>query len=289
MQDLDGRLEHLDELEHALVGEAQPARVAVCVRVVLREALELADVELAHQRRDVLVVLVARLGLGDRDLLQHRRAQLHDSKSGDVATVLVQALDRPRRHDRVQVAARDAELGFDRGAVLERREQTERRLVHRRTLQRVEGHQFHQVLEFLGERGLAATRRAQQVEDLLAFLERLRRVLEERDHLLDGLLHAVELAECGIDPHHLVREDPREARIGPGVEQFGLADRHQHALGCARVGAAIALAELEVLLQRVLLLEPCLVAGLEASDDARTTRLLRERDAACSQSCGAFV
>jgi hypothetical protein len=65
VQHLDRRLEHFHEFQQALVGQAQAAGVAVGVRVVLREGLELADVDLADQRGDVLVVLVARLGLGD--------------------------------------------------------------------------------------------------------------------------------------------------------------------------------------------------------------------------------
>jgi hypothetical protein len=69
VQHLDRRLEHLDEFHQALVGQAQAARVAVGVGVVLGEFLQLADVDLADQRGDVLVVLVARLGLGDADLV----------------------------------------------------------------------------------------------------------------------------------------------------------------------------------------------------------------------------
>jgi hypothetical protein len=51
VQHLDRRLEHLDELEQPLVGQAQAAAVAVGVGVVLRVGLELADVDLADQRR----------------------------------------------------------------------------------------------------------------------------------------------------------------------------------------------------------------------------------------------
>jgi hypothetical protein len=70
VQHLDRRLEHLHELQQALVGQAQAAAVAVGVGVVLGVGLELADVDLADQRADVLVVLVARLGLADADLLE---------------------------------------------------------------------------------------------------------------------------------------------------------------------------------------------------------------------------
>ena len=73
MQHLDRRLEHLDEFEDALVGAVEAAGIAVGVGIVLGERLQLADVDLADQRRDVLVVLVAGLGLGDADLPQARR------------------------------------------------------------------------------------------------------------------------------------------------------------------------------------------------------------------------
>ena len=70
VQHLDRRLEHLDEFHQALVGPAQRARVAVGVGVVLRVFLELADIHLADQGGDVLVVFVARLGLGHGDLVE---------------------------------------------------------------------------------------------------------------------------------------------------------------------------------------------------------------------------
>jgi len=70
MQHLDRRLEHLDEFEDALIGAIETPGIAVGVGIVLRVGLELADVDLADQRRDILVVLVARLGFRDRDLPQ---------------------------------------------------------------------------------------------------------------------------------------------------------------------------------------------------------------------------
>ena len=105
VQHLDRRLEHFHELQQALVRQAQAAGVAVGIRVVLRKALELADVDLADQRGDVLVVLVARLGLGDADLPQDRREALDHRELADVAAEFFQALDGPRRHDALQVAA----------------------------------------------------------------------------------------------------------------------------------------------------------------------------------------
>ena len=67
MQDLDRRLEHFDEFQKTLVGAAETAREGIGVRIVLAEMLELPDVHLADEGGDILVVLVAGLGLGDRD------------------------------------------------------------------------------------------------------------------------------------------------------------------------------------------------------------------------------
>src|SRR2546421_216063 len=80
MQHLDRRLEHFDEFENALVGAVEAARIAVGVGIVLGEGLQLADVDLADQRRDVLVVFIAGFGLGDRDLAQPRRLELGDAE-----------------------------------------------------------------------------------------------------------------------------------------------------------------------------------------------------------------
>jgi len=71
VQHLDRRLEHLDKLQQALVGQAQPARVAVSIWIILGKQLQFPDVYLAHQRRDILVVFVARFGLGNGALLQN--------------------------------------------------------------------------------------------------------------------------------------------------------------------------------------------------------------------------
>ena len=62
------------------------------------------------------------------------------------------------------------------------------------------GLQLHHRLQALGDRRLAAADGTQQVEDLLLFLEALRGMLEERDDLLDRVLHAVELLERRIAP-----------------------------------------------------------------------------------------
>ena len=118
-------------------------------------------------------------------------------------------------------------------------EQAERAFEHRAELvaglQHVDGMDLHQRLQPLGERGLAAADRAQQVEDLLALLEALRGVAEEADDPLDRLFHAVEFGERRIDPDGAVHEDAAEARVLRGVDHLRLADRGQQALGRGRV------------------------------------------------------
>jgi hypothetical protein len=210
MQHLDRRLEHLDEFHHALVGAAQRTGVAVGVRIVLGVMLQLADVYLADQRGDVLVVFVTGLGLGDRDLFENGRIELDDAELGDVAVVLLQTLHRPGRHDGAQVAGRDAVVLFQDRPVLLRREQAQRRLEHRRTLDGVERDVLHQILELFRQRRLTAADRPEQIENLLLLLQPLRRMLQVRDQVLDGLLHAVELGEGGVAFDHLVLEDPAQ-------------------------------------------------------------------------------
>src|SRR5436190_16082946 len=118
MQHLDRRLEHFDELEQPLIREAQSARIAVSVRVVLRVMLELADVNLADERRNILVVLVARLRFGDRDLAQRGRYYARNAELRGVAAIFLEPLDGPRRHDPGQVATGNAVLLFERLAEL---------------------------------------------------------------------------------------------------------------------------------------------------------------------------
>jgi hypothetical protein len=99
MEHLDRGLEHLDEFQKPLRRAVEAAGIAVGVWIMLREVLKLADVDLADQSRDVLIVLVARLGLGDADLAKPRRIDSDNGKSGDVAVEGVQALGRPGRAD----------------------------------------------------------------------------------------------------------------------------------------------------------------------------------------------
>ena len=131
MQHLDWCLEHLYKLHQPLVGLAQAAAEAVGIRVILGIVFQHADVDLAHQRGDILVVVVARLGLGYGNLVQYRRVTFHHPELTDVATKLVQAFDRPGRHDVFQVAAGNAVFLFQNRAILGRVEQAQRAFVHR--------------------------------------------------------------------------------------------------------------------------------------------------------------
>src|SRR5437762_14157568 len=84
MQHHDGRLDHLDEFHQTLRRAVEAARKGIGVGIVLAVHLELADIDLADEARDVLVVLVARLGFRDADLLQPRGLQPNDGKFRDV-------------------------------------------------------------------------------------------------------------------------------------------------------------------------------------------------------------
>ena len=234
MQDLDRRLEHLDEFEQALRRAVQPAAVGIGVRIGLAEVFELADIDLADQRRDVLVVFVARLGLGDADLAQPRRHQLDDAEFRDVAAELVKPLGRPWRDQAVQPAPRNPvfvlqEVGHALGM-----EEAKRRFEDRADLvadlQRVDRPLLHQLLQPLGQRRLAATDRAEQIEDLLALLEPLGSIAEIADDPLDRVLHAVEFGESRIDLDGPVRENSAETLVRAGVDQGRLADRIHHPL-----------------------------------------------------------
>ena len=131
VQDLDRRLEHFDEFHQALVGPTQRARVAVSIGVVLWVLFKLADIDLADQGRDVLVVLIAGLGLGNGDLVENRRVEFHYLELGDIAAKLLQALGGPWRHDGVQVAPWDAVLFLENVPIFGGVEQTQGRLEHR--------------------------------------------------------------------------------------------------------------------------------------------------------------
>src|SRR5256886_252441 len=134
MQHLDRRLEHLDEFEDALVGAVQAAGIGVGIGVVLGERFQLANVDLADQRGDVLIVLVAGLGFRNRDLPQPRGLNLGDAESRNIASESFEPLVAPRTHQPTQAPARDAVLLFEHRAELLRIEQAERGLEHRTEL-----------------------------------------------------------------------------------------------------------------------------------------------------------
>ena len=132
------------------------------------------------------------------------------------------------------------------------REQAERRLVDRRSLERVDRMQLHHGLEALGDRRLAAADGAQQVEDLLLLLETLRGMLEERDDLLDRVFHAVELARTPGSAG-----SPGCRRGGRGADRCGC--RRARVRRCRQACAPrlwrtprVALAQIEVLVERQL-------------------------------------
>src|SRR5437868_14860073 len=119
MQHLDRRLEHLDEFEDALVGAVQAAGIGVGIGVVLGERYQLANVDVADQRRDVLIVLVAGLGFRNRDLPHPRGLDLGDAESRNIASEGFEPLVAPRTHQSMEAPTRSAVLfSQDRGALL---------------------------------------------------------------------------------------------------------------------------------------------------------------------------
>src|SRR5262249_60727670 len=153
---------------NALVGGIEAARIAVGIGIVLGEGLELADIDLADERRDVLIVLVAGLGLGDGDLPQARRLNPRNPEARDVAAEGFEPLEAPGTHEAVETPTRDAV------ALLEDRphrlwiEQAERALEYWAQivvgLQHVDRVDLHERLEPLCQRRLAAADRSQPGE-----------------------------------------------------------------------------------------------------------------------------
>ena len=73
---------------------------------------EHTNVNLAHQGRNILVILIPGLGFRDRDLVQDRRLNLDHLELADITAEFVQAFDRPWRHDLVQITFGDAKILF---------------------------------------------------------------------------------------------------------------------------------------------------------------------------------
>ena len=95
MQDLDRRLKHLDKFHQPLIGQTQRTGIAVCVGIVLRIVLKLSDVHLANQCRDILVIFISGLCLGNAYLIENRRVSFNNSELADIATILMKTLYRP--------------------------------------------------------------------------------------------------------------------------------------------------------------------------------------------------
>ena len=144
VQDFDGCLEHLHEFHQALVGLAQATAEAVGIRIVLGEILQHADVDLADEGGNVLVVVVTGLGLGNSNLVEHRGIHFHNPELADVAAVLMQAFHGPGRHDVFQVTCRNPVFLFEDLGVFGGIEQTQGRFVYWRALDSVERHFLHQ-------------------------------------------------------------------------------------------------------------------------------------------------
>ncbi len=74
-------------------------------------------------------------------------------------------------------------------------------------------------------------------------------MLEERDDLIDRVLHPVELAKRGIAPDDPVTEDPPEVLIVASVDELRFTDSREHALGSRCIGRRVLFAQLEIILE----------------------------------------
>ena len=234
VQHLDRRLEHLDEFEHALVGAVEAARIGVasgsfcaCISSLRMSTLPTSEETswLFSSPGSVLAMPIWRSREGFT--LATRNLVMSPPNSSS-------RFSAPRAHQAGQAPARNAVFLLELFGPGFRIEQRERALEDRREivagLQHVDRLVFHQRLDALGERGLAAADRAEQVEDLLALFETLRALAEEGDDALDRLFHAVEFGERRIDPDRAVQEDAPEPRILRRVDHLRFADRRKQAL-----------------------------------------------------------
>src|SRR6185437_2701127 len=207
----------------------------VGVGIVLAEMFELADIDLADERGDVLVVFIARLGLGDGVLAQLGGENLRDFELRDVASEFVQSFYRPGTHHATDAVALDPIALGKQITELDGAEETQRALEYRADrvarLEHVDWIFFHHILEPLGKRRLAATDRAEEIKNLPLLLETLGGVLEVAHNALDRVFHPIEAVESAIGLDRAVGEKAGEARILRGVDQLGLTDRGDHALG----------------------------------------------------------
>jgi hypothetical protein len=99
-------------------------------------------------------LFVARLGLGDADLLQPRRLHANHREFGNVAAEFFEPLDRPRRNGAGQTPPRDVVAFFEFLAEGHRIEQAERALKYRTdflaSLQNIDRLLLHQLLQAFG-------------------------------------------------------------------------------------------------------------------------------------------
>src|SRR5262249_6895339 len=92
-------------------------------------------------------------------------------------------------------------------------------------LEHVDGMDFHQLLEPLGERRFAAAHWTKQVENLLALLQALRRMAEESHDALDRLFHAMEAGEGRIAAYCPIGKDAAKASVLGRVDHLRFTDR----------------------------------------------------------------
>ena len=96
---------------------------------------------------------------------------------------------------------------------------------------------------------------------------------EVRDHLFDGVFHAVELGKSGVDLDDLVGEKPGQALVVARVDGLRLTNGLEHALGGSGVSHGVALALVEVVLEREFFFARALVASLQMADDVHADLL----------------
>src|SRR5208283_1552665 len=146
---------------------------------------QLANVHLADERRNILIVLVARLGLGDADLSKARWRKLHHGKLRNVPAKFIEPLEAPWTHRRAEPTPRNAVALFQNLCRFSGIEQAKGAFKDRADflpgLQGVDRVDLHQRFEPLGQRRFSAADRTEQIENLPALLEALRCVTEETD------------------------------------------------------------------------------------------------------------
>ena len=145
------------------------------------------------------------------------RHQLDDAEFRDVAADLVEPLGGPGRNQAREPPPGNAVLVFQKIGHALGIEQAERRFEDGADLaadhQRIDRPLLHQLLQPLRQRRLAATDRAEQIKDLLAFLEALSRIAEITDDPLDRIFHAIEVGKGRIDLDGSVGENSAETLV----------------------------------------------------------------------------